>query len=101
MLRHSIRLLLHYLKFWDVPVPTWFISIFNNAISHTRMFMKALEDLGKLTDPMFGNIQPDETVDIYYNLSTDGTGGVQLDERGPWNLESTFKYIADPLNTNS
>ncbi|MBD2743915.1 IS1 family transposase, partial [Coleofasciculus sp. FACHB-1120] len=21
MLRHSIRLLLHYLKFWDVPVP--------------------------------------------------------------------------------
>jgi len=31
MLRHSIRLLLHYLKFWDVPVPTWFISIFSNA----------------------------------------------------------------------
>lgn len=22
MLRHSIRLLLHYLKFWDVPVPS-------------------------------------------------------------------------------
>jgi len=21
MLRHSIRLLVHYLKFWDVPVP--------------------------------------------------------------------------------
>ena len=21
MMRHSIRLLLHYLKFWDVPVP--------------------------------------------------------------------------------
>ena len=21
MLRHSIRLLIHYLKFWDVPVP--------------------------------------------------------------------------------
>ncbi|HTL88696.1 MAG TPA: IS1 family transposase, partial [Leptolyngbya sp.] len=21
MLRHSIRLLLHYLKFWDVPIP--------------------------------------------------------------------------------
>ncbi|MBD1925979.1 IS1 family transposase, partial [Trichocoleus sp. FACHB-90] len=21
MLKHSVRLLLHYLKFWDVPVP--------------------------------------------------------------------------------
>ncbi|MGB3669900.1 MAG: IS1 family transposase, partial [Phormidesmis sp.] len=21
MLKHSIRLLIHYLKFWDVPVP--------------------------------------------------------------------------------
>ncbi|MBD1905445.1 IS1 family transposase, partial [Funiculus sociatus GB2-A5] len=21
MLRHSIRLLLHYLRFWDVPIP--------------------------------------------------------------------------------
>ncbi len=26
MLRHSIRLLIHYLKFWDVPVPYRFIS---------------------------------------------------------------------------
>ena len=25
MLRHSIRLLLHYSKFWDVPVPHRFI----------------------------------------------------------------------------
>jgi len=36
------------------------------------MFMKALDSMGKLTDPMFGNIQPDETVDIYYNLSSNG-----------------------------
>lgn len=26
MLRHSIRLLIHYLQFWDVPVPYRFIS---------------------------------------------------------------------------
>ena len=25
MLKHSIRLLIHYLKFWDVPIPTSFI----------------------------------------------------------------------------
>ena len=31
MLRHSIRLLLHYLKFWDVPIPHWFIASFSNA----------------------------------------------------------------------
>jgi len=33
---------------------------------------EALDSMGKLTDPMFGNIQPDETVDIYYNLSSNG-----------------------------
>jgi len=56
---------------------------------HTQMFMKALDSMGKLTDPMFGNIQPDETVDIYYNLSSNG----KTDERGPWNSEPTFRYM--------
>ncbi|MEG4273356.1 MULTISPECIES: manganese catalase family protein [unclassified Microcoleus] len=65
--------------------------LLTREISHTQMFMKALESLGKLTDPMFGNIQPDSTVDLYFNLSTNGK-----DERGPWNSEPTFKYIADP-----
>jgi hypothetical protein len=31
MLRHSIRLLLHYLKFWDVPIPQGFMASFSNA----------------------------------------------------------------------
>ena len=31
MLEHSIRLLLHYLKFRDVPIPAWFIPLFSNA----------------------------------------------------------------------
>jgi Mn-containing catalase len=68
--------------------------LLTREISHTQMFMKALDSLGKLTDPMFGSIQPDETVDIYYNLSTDGN----QDERGPWNSEPTFRYVADPAS---
>lgn len=67
------------------------VFLLTREISHTQMFMKALESLGKLTDPFFGNIQPDETVDLYFNLSQNGK-----DERGPWNTEPTFKYIADP-----
>jgi len=31
MLKHSIRLLLHYLKFWDVPAPHGVIPLFSNA----------------------------------------------------------------------
>ncbi|MEG3937290.1 MULTISPECIES: manganese catalase family protein [unclassified Microcoleus] len=65
--------------------------LLTREISHTQMFMKALESLGKLTDPFFGNIEPDSTVDLYFNLSTNGK-----DERGNWNSEPTFKYIADP-----
>lgn len=65
--------------------------LLTREISHTQMFMKALESLGKLTDPMFGNIQPDSTVNLYFNLSSDGK-----DERGPWNSEPTFQYIAEP-----
>lgn len=67
------------------------VHLLTREISHTQMFMKALDSLGKLTDPFFGNIQPDNTVDIYYNLSTNGK-----DERGPWNSEPNFRYVADP-----
>ncbi|MDZ8050060.1 MAG: manganese catalase family protein [Aulosira sp. ZfuVER01] len=74
------------------------VHLLTREISHTQMFMKALDSLGKLTDPIFGNIQPDETVALYYNLSTNGNGH---DERGPWNSEPTFKYIADPLQKHS
>ncbi|MEA5550905.1 manganese catalase family protein [Anabaena cylindrica UHCC 0172] len=70
------------------------VHLLTREISHTQMFMKALDSLGKLTDPFFGNIQPDETVSLYYNLSTDGT---EPGQRGPWNSEPTFTYIANPL----
>jgi Mn-containing catalase len=72
------------------------VHLLTREVSHTRMFMKALDSLGKLTEPLFGSIQPDETVDIYYNLSTNGK-----DERGPWNSEPPFKYIANPLKSKS
>lgn len=71
------------------------VHLLTREISHTQMFMNALESMDKLTDPMFGNVQPDETVKLYYNLSTNGNG---KDERGPWNSEPDFKYVADPLN---
>jgi Mn-containing catalase len=70
------------------------VHLLTREISHTKMFMKALESLGKLDDPFFGNIQPDETVDLYFNLSSNG----EQDERGPWNSDQNFEYIADPAN---
>ena len=66
--------------------------LLTREISHTHMFMKALETYGKLTDPLFGNVKPDETVDLYFNLSKDGP----LDLRGPWNSEPAFRYVDQP-----
>ncbi len=66
--------------------------LLTREIAHTNMFMKALDSLGKLADPNFGHVRPDETVDLYFNLSTDGA----LDTRGPWNREPTFKYVDQP-----
>ncbi len=68
------------------------VHLLTREISHTKMFMKALDSMGKLTDPFFGNVQPDNTVDLYYNLSTNGE-----DHRGPWNSDENFRYIADPM----
>jgi Mn-containing catalase len=67
--------------------------LLTREIAHTHMFMKALDSLGKLTEPAFGGIEPDESVDLYFNLSK-GDGG---DWRGPWNTEPAFKYVAQPV----
>jgi len=63
-------------------------------VAHTQMFMTALESMNKLDDAIFGDLKPDETVYVYYNLSSwlDGK-----DERGPWNQEPKFKYVENPL----
>jgi Mn-containing catalase len=65
------------------------VHLLTREITHANMFMKALDSMGKLNDPYFGNIQPDETVDIVFNLSRGE------DYRGPWN-EGEFRYVADP-----
>lgn len=62
-------------------------------VSHTHMFMEALKSLNALDRPLFGDLKPDETVNLYFNLSS----GPGADERGPWNSEPAFKYVADPL----
>ena len=64
--------------------------LLTREITHANMFMKALDAMGKLDDPFFGNIPPDETVKLVFNLSQDE------DVRGPWNEEPDFEYIADP-----
>ena len=66
--------------------------LLTREISHTNMFMKALDSLGKLTEPAFGSVKPDETVNIYYHLSSNGSP-----QRGPWNQEPEFTYVADPV----
>ena len=46
--------------------------------------------MNKLDDPMFGNVPPDDTVKLVFNLSQGE------DVRGPWNEEPDFEYVADP-----
>jgi Mn-containing catalase len=65
------------------------VHLLTREITHANMFMKALDAMGKLDDPYFGNIPPDETVDIVFNLSQ----GEDL--RGPWN-EEPFEYVSEP-----
>jgi hypothetical protein len=49
--------------------------LLTREITHASMFMKALEQMGKLDDPFFGNIPPDETVKLVFNLSQGGRTG--------------------------
>jgi Mn-containing catalase len=63
--------------------------LLTREVTHTNMFMKALDSLGKLDDPFFGSIATDETVDITFNLSQGE------DFRGRWNSDG-LKYDADP-----
>jgi Mn-containing catalase len=64
--------------------------LLTREITHANMFMKALDSIGKLTDPMFGNVAPDDTVKLVFNLSRGE------DERGPWNEAPAFDYVEDP-----
>jgi Mn-containing catalase len=66
------------------------VHLLTREITHANMFMKALDSMGKLDDPFFGNVEPDETVKLVFNLSHGE------DARGPWNEAPDFEYIADP-----
>ena len=63
--------------------------LLTREITHADMFRKAQDQMGKLDDPMFGTIPPDDTVRLVFNLSQGE------DARGPWN-EAPFEYITDP-----
>lgn len=52
-------------------------------ITRAQMFMKALDGVGKLDDPMFGGVMPDDTVKVAFNLSQ------VEDHRGPWKVGRT------------
>ncbi len=62
-------------------------------VAHTHMFMEALDSINKLTEPSFGDLQPDSSVNVYFNMSS----GPGADLRGPWNSEPAFQYVANPL----
>jgi Mn-containing catalase len=64
--------------------------LLTREITHANMFMKALDAMGKLDDPMFGTIPPDDTVKLVFNLSQGA------DARGPWNEGPDFDYVANP-----
>jgi Mn-containing catalase len=66
------------------------VHLLTREITHANMFMKALDRMGKLDDPMFGTIEPDETVNIVFNLSHG------QDMRGPWNEGGGLQYVEDP-----
>ena len=66
------------------------VHLLTREITHANMFMKTLDAMGKLDDPMFGTIPPDDTVKLVFNLSQGE------DFRGPWNEAPDFEYIADP-----
>jgi Mn-containing catalase len=71
------------------------VHLATREVSHTKMFMAALASMNKLTEPLFGDLKPDNTVDLYFNMSSDG----DANQRAPWIKEPAFKYIADPLAT--
>jgi Mn-containing catalase len=62
------------------------VHLLTREITHGNMFMTALNAMGKLDDAFFGNIPPDDTVNLVHGE----------DVRGPWNEEPKFEYVANP-----
>ena len=47
------------------------VHLATREVSHAKMFMAALQSMNKLDNPLFGDLTPDDTVDLYFNLSQD------------------------------
>ncbi len=72
------------------------VHLATREVTHAQMFMNALKAMDKLDDPLFGDLQPDETVDLVFNLSQDGDPAT--DQPPSWIRDDPkLKYIADPL----
>jgi len=89
--RQTYEALIHNCK--DTATKKVLTHLLTREITHAQMFMAALDKMGKLTDPMFGTIKPDETVDLVFNLSKGD------DHRGPWNSKPLFRFEDDPKPT--
>ena len=85
--RQTYEALIHASK--DEGTTKALVHLLTREITHAKMFMIALERMGKLDEPMFGTIKPDDTVDLVFNLSKGD------DKRGPWNSEP-FRYVDEP-----
>ncbi len=74
--------------------------LMTREVSHQRMFQLALESLGR---DMEGSLPPEQDLDTYYNLSSDGQGdrGLGTNERGPWNSDENWNFIAAPAEVLS
>ena len=72
------------------------VHLATREVTHAQMFMDALKSMNKLDEPLFGDLTPDDTVDLYFNLSQSGTP--DKDQPAPWiKDDSSLKFVADPL----
>jgi Mn-containing catalase len=71
------------------------IHLATREVSHSQMFMDALKSMDMLDKPLFGDLKPDDTVDLYFNLSS--TADASNDKPAPWIGNDAFKYVSDPL----
>lgn len=64
-------------------------------VTHARMFMNALKAMDKLDDPLFGDLDPDDTVDLVFNLSQTDTPAT--DTPAPWlSDDPDLRFVAEP-----
>ena len=65
-------------------------------VTHAQMFMDALKSMDKLDKPLFGDLQPDDTVDLVFNLSQ--SMDPSNDKPAPWiEADASLKFVADPV----